>query len=149
MVAENNEDVMPFWYIPNWVAYTSLSFFIFTTLFCLCSGVFVFQYRNRPIVAMGQPIFIYQLIFGAILVSSTLLFKSIIVIGNLDETGLDICCNLMVWVAWIGLLLILTVLFCKTYRVYKVMVRTSIRKILTYSRQSLFLLPPPADDFPN
>jgi hypothetical protein len=123
MVADNNEDVMPFWYPPNWVAYTSLSFFILITLFCLGSGIFVYKFRNRPIVAMGQPVFLYQLIFGAILLSSTLLFNAIIAIGNLDQTGLDICCNLAIWVSWIGGILALTVLFCKTYRVYKVMVR--------------------------
>ena len=76
----------------------------------------------------------YQLCFGGILTISTLIPFLIVHTSartaaaeeTTKHTGLNICCNLATFLAYTGWIVILSVLFCKTYRAYQV---TRIRRL--------------------
>ena len=53
-------------------------------LFCLGSCIFVYWYRKTVIVALGQPVYLYQLCLGGILIVSPII-SMIIFISNMHE----------------------------------------------------------------
>ncbi|OEU23285.1 hypothetical protein FRACYDRAFT_233458 [Fragilariopsis cylindrus CCMP1102] len=95
------------------------------------SWAFVFYYQNKPIVAMGQPTFLYNLCFGALLPQIGIVFGVVFTFLSMGENGiitedsktgiiLNVCCNFAVWLCFLGYIVIYTVLLCKIYRIMKI-----------------------------
>jgi hypothetical protein len=114
------------WYdMPIWLLSINLVLPILAVIYGVLSWIFVSKYKNKPIVAMGQPTFLYSICAGAILIASCMLFNIPVVVngiirggdGSVTSIGLDVCCNLMVWASYLGYYFVYTALLCKMYRI--------------------------------
>lgn len=127
MSSEGEDGVM---LLSPWVYSVSLVLILVATICCIGSWVLVFYYRKKPIVAMGQPEFLYNICFGVLLQPISLALQITVVFRDYDEKGiisqdtktgiiLEVCCNFSVWLNYIGYSVILTALLCKIYRIQK------------------------------
>ena len=123
MVDDDNNNVIDF---PKWLQYTAMILTLVAIVFCAVSWLFVYYYQKKPIVAMGQTVFLYNVCFGAMIVaSSNLFYLPVIMIDYTRITPdmkmtLNICCNLAIWFAFMGILVLYTALLCKMYRTMKI-----------------------------
>jgi hypothetical protein len=110
---------------PVWLLSISLVLPILAVIYGMLPWIFVFKYRNKPIVAMGQPEFLYNICAGAILIASCMLFNMPAIVYNHDDGGVitsigwDVCCNFLVWMGYLGyyFMYTYTALVCKMYRI--------------------------------
>ena len=123
---------------------TTTSTFIWVTSFCaVLSGlallytvtlwILIYTYRQKPIVAMSQPVFLYNICGGSLLIVLSMI-ANICVLANselysIDDNGVTtttstmsnlsllILCDIHSWAVTIGLALVFTALLCKIYRI--------------------------------
>merc|ERR1740130_1896153 len=80
---------------------------------------------------MGQPTFLYNLCFGALLPPIAQAFGGAVTFFSTGENGiipvdsktgiiLNVCCNFAVWLNYLGFFVIYTALLCKIYRIMKI-----------------------------
>ena len=117
-------DGYPSWKAPKWFKAISILLVVLPICVVVASWIFVYWFRKTPIVAMGQPEFLYMICFGATLMSASSIFWVFVLVFDEDEfgetiseeehaIGLDISCNLFVWFAAIGITITSTALLCK------------------------------------
>ena len=97
------------WFNAPWIFYISW-ILVFGSIVCsVGSWIFVFCYRKKPIVKIGQPEFLYSLCFGSLLISIGLVF--LLAVSFFDaknettshpvdsKTGIifNVCCNMWGW----------------------------------------------------
>ena len=118
--------------VPTWLVSINSVLVVVATLCIVASWIFVYCFRNRPIVAMGQPLMLAVLCFGALLITVGMIFQVVLWFdaGSKDTIDLDICCSLIIWLQYIGNIIILTILLCKLYRTFKVVQFRRGQKIL-------------------
>ncbi|OEU10319.1 hypothetical protein FRACYDRAFT_247284 [Fragilariopsis cylindrus CCMP1102] len=118
-------------YVAPWAYFISIILIVVAIICTVGSWAFVFYYQNKPIVAMGQPTFLYNLCFGALLPPIAQAFGGAVTFFSTGENGiipvdsktgiiLNVCCNFAVWLIYLGYIVIYTVLLCKIYRIMKV-----------------------------
>ena len=123
---------------------TTTSTFIWVTSLCaVLSGLallytvtlwsLIYMYRQKPIVAMSQPVFLYNICGGSLLIVLSMI-ANICVLANselysIDDNGVTtttstmsnlsllILCDIHSWAVTIGLALVFTALLCKIYRI--------------------------------
>mmetsp|Transcript_50573 Transcript_50573/g.56443 ORF Transcript_50573/g.56443 Transcript_50573/m.56443 type:complete len:321 (-) Transcript_50573:280-1242(-) len=123
----------PVWYIPPWIYSISIILIVVAVICCIGSWVFVFYFRKKPLVAMGQPEFLYNLCFGALLLQLSQVFLIIVTHADHDKNGkmldltnskistfLNVCCNFATWFIYMGFFVVYTALLCKMYRIMKI-----------------------------
>jgi len=124
-------------YVPTWIYLIDIILIAAGIVCSVGSWVFVFYYRKKPIVAMGQPTFLYSLCFGALLLPIAIAFGlavsffdsnnddenngTIIPVNSKTSSGtiFNVCCNFVAWLHYIGIIVIYTALLCKIYRIMK------------------------------
>jgi len=115
-------------YFPKWLIPTGFTLVMLAIIFCAGSWIFVYYYRNRPIIAMGQPEFLYSVCFGAILILIGQAFYLAVPIIDKDADGeiitestigLNLLCQLFGWFMILGDIVTYTALLCKMYRTMK------------------------------
>jgi len=116
----------------TWFYWIIIILIVVAIICSLGSWTFVFYYRNKPIVAMGQPTFLYNLCFGSLLLPISSVLQVVVSFLDYDENGkiipadsktgiiLNVCCNSAVWLTYIGFTVIYTALLCKIYRIMKI-----------------------------
>jgi len=121
---KNNEDPIAIVYhqIPVWLLSVWVVFPVLAIMVIVIAWIFVYTYRNKPIVAMSQPEFLYNICVGALLIASHMLFYLPVALSNNHDTdikplGLHVCCNLSLWSWYIGYILVDSALLCKIYRI--------------------------------
>jgi hypothetical protein len=116
------------YHLPIWI-YCILWFLILLAIVCsVGSWAFVYRYRNKPIVAMGQPPFMYTLCFGSMLLPIALaLYLGVQLSDDDKKNGLfpigmveNFFCHIMMWLNYGGHLVIYSALLCKIYRIMKI-----------------------------
>ena len=118
-------------YVAPWIFLICIILIVAAIICSVGSCAFVFYYQDKPIVAMGQPTFLYYLCFGALLLQIGIAFGVVVTFFSKGEdeiipvdskTGiiLSVCCNFAVWLIYLGYIVIYTALLCKIYRIMKV-----------------------------
>ncbi|OEU08039.1 hypothetical protein FRACYDRAFT_250261 [Fragilariopsis cylindrus CCMP1102] len=118
-------------YVAPWIFLICIILIVAAIICCVGSCAFVFYYQNKPIVAMGQPTFLYNLCFGALLLAIGMAFGVVVIFFSKGENGiipvdsktgiiLYVCCSFEVWLIYLGYIVIYTVLLCKIYRIMKI-----------------------------
>lgn len=136
MADEDNNVIV----IPKYLQYTLMILTIVVILFCAVSWLFVYCYKKKPIVAMGQAVFLYNVCFGAMIVVSSNLFYLPVIMVDYNRitpdlnTALDVCCNSAIWFAFMGILVLYTALLCKMYRTMKITQQPLRRGLLVLPR---------------
>jgi len=130
MVAdEGGEDII--YDVPVWIYLINIILIVSAMICSIGAWVFVYRYRKKPIVAMGQPEFMCNLCFGALLLPIGLVFSLSVAFFNHNENGvipiesnigifLNVCCNAVEWLMVLGFFIIYSSLLCKIYRIMKI-----------------------------
>ena len=118
------------WLFPPWTYSISLVLVLVSLVCSVGSWIFVFYYRKKRIVSIGQPEFLYNLCLGSLLILiSMVIWLSVTFFEDRNEaipvdsktgTILDVCCNFAGWLSYIGFAVVYTALLCKIYRIMKV-----------------------------
>ena len=125
---ENTGEHLMYYHLPIWI-YCIIGFLTLLAIVCsVGSWAFVYRYRKKPIVAMGQPPFMYTLCFGSLLPLIAMSLYLVVQISYKDEKNVlylsgkveNVCCHFMIWLNYVGLLVIFSALLCKIYRIMKV-----------------------------
>ena len=109
-------------------------------IICIFSMIFVVVYRNKPIVKIGQPPFLFLVSLGSFFISFGLFFQAFDhtdMFGRDDTKKLSVSCVARVWLNKVGSILVYVSLFCKMVRVYK-LTRSFKRGVVTVKH----VLPP-------
>jgi hypothetical protein len=130
MVAdEGGEDII--YDVPVWIYLINIILIVSAMICSIGAWVCVYRYRKKPIVAMGQPEFMCNLCFGALLLPIGLVFSLSVAFFNHNENGvipiesnigifLNVCCNAVEWLMVLGFFIIYSSLLCKIYRIMKI-----------------------------
>ena len=108
-------------YIGNlkWLSYV-LFFLILATVIGLVG--WTWKYKKSRVVSSSQPIFLYLILVGTLMMSATII--TLTIDGQHGEcersTRCDIACNLNVWFLTTGFTLVFTALFSKSWRLNKI-----------------------------
>jgi len=108
------------------VLYTWMSYAIIGTVVNVACLIFLFWFRTKPIVAMGQPSLLAVMCVGSIIfVFGCMLRQSTQLNGeaflNDDNWNWNVPCKLSFWLTSLGTFMVELIIFLKLYRVYKVM----------------------------
>jgi hypothetical protein len=90
-------------------------------LFSLVTAAWVYFHRESRLVKASQPEFLYLLCFGAALVATSLVFLSFDESQGLSEKRLSRMCSAFPWFFVIGYLVMYSALFCKLWRLSKIL----------------------------
>jgi len=106
----------PRWMLIPWCVSIALN-----TLVAVVGLIFVNFFRNKPIVAMGQPPMLSIICLGTLLYTAgdVVLMAASFVTG-LTSQALDRLCSCSEWLHFMGVVTTLTILLCKLYRAHKV-----------------------------
>mmetsp|Transcript_12250 Transcript_12250/g.28740 ORF Transcript_12250/g.28740 Transcript_12250/m.28740 type:complete len:347 (-) Transcript_12250:584-1624(-) len=122
----SEEDMLsvPSFWIPVVVAY--ISYDIISTIVNVGSLIFLYWFRDEPIVAMGQPRLLTVMCFGSFLFSLTLTIGHLNVIGGDSLLGTQevrwySLCRFAKWLWIFSESIVEQIIFWCLYRVYKVM----------------------------
>jgi len=107
---------------------TGLAFFYTVTLWIL-----IYMYRQKPIVAMSQPEFLYNICGGSLLIVLSMIANicvlasrehdsiddngTAIIASTMSDLKINIFCGFYWWAYYIGIALVYTALLCKIYRI--------------------------------
>jgi len=69
---------------------------------------------------MGQPPLLMVMCLGSLLIVASMACRVAVLYGTERTPALDVVCNLIDWLWYLGVFTILTILICKLYRVHKV-----------------------------
>ena len=137
---------------PAWVLWICMVGVAVTILCSIGSIVFVYIFRNRPIVAMGQPQFLYVLLFGSILIPISSIFVFIVKFSHqysvddddnneaAENTDIyfNVCCNFATWFYYTGIIIMYGCLLCKIYRIMKLTSQPLRRGLKVLPRHALW-----------
>ena len=137
---------------PAWVLWICMVGVAVTILCSIGSIVFVYIFRNRPIVAMGQPQFLYVLLFGSILIPISSIFVFIVKFSHqysVDDDDnneaaantdiyFNVCCNFATWFYYTGIIIMYGCLLCKIYRIMKLTSQPLRRGLKVLPRHALW-----------
>jgi len=129
-----------------WAFGLILTFLVFAI--SISSLVFLLRFRNKRIVAMGQPRLLMILCLGSMMIGTSMaLYTALYSPADVEESNvvdvvvqsnesdaflnMDVMCNAGLWFWYMGMVTIMTILFCKLYRVHKVMRFRRRQTILT------------------
>ena len=103
----------------KYVGYVALGIVLMTSLVCI---IWTIKYRNNMVVKASQPIFLQLVVYGIIILSSTIIPLSYDTIDSNDEIddvwAVGVCMS-QPWLAFTGFTVIFAALFSKTWRVNK------------------------------
>jgi hypothetical protein len=142
---ENEGENLIYYHLPIWI-YCTLGFLTFLAIVCsVGSWAFVYRYRKKPIVAIGQPPFMYTLCFGSILLPIALTLYLGVQLTHDDEKNRlflfgkveNVCCHMTTWLNYLGLLVIYSALLCKIYRIMQVTQQPLRRGLTILPRHAL------------
>jgi hypothetical protein len=88
---------------------------------CFLSLLFVYLNRKNRVIAVAQPPFLYLICFGSLLLSVPLYFLALDEAAGLSTKQLSGFCVAGVWLRYTGFIVIYMSMFCKLWRVYRVM----------------------------
>jgi hypothetical protein len=108
---------------------------ILASLFCT---FFVFRFRRKTVIKMAQPEFLYLISNGCALISSAVIPMSLQ--EPIPLRGLDISCMSPLYLFSMGFVLSFSALFCKTWRINRLIHSASRFKRVTLKFQD-FLVP--------
>jgi hypothetical protein len=78
----------------------------FANAFALGSGIFFYAYRKNRIVAAGQPPFLYMVVFGAMLIASSVYFTANDESSGRTIDALNRSCIASTWFTYMGIVII-------------------------------------------
>lgn len=89
--------------------------------FIVASWIFVWYFRKKPIVAMGQPRLLSMICFGTLLVQISIMMEVTVSFQEINPAiDSNKVCRASSWLLTLGLVTVQTMLLCKLYRVHKV-----------------------------
>ena len=97
------------------------TFFGLIVAYVVTSMVFVAAFRNASAVRQGQPIFLLLILIGCLMLSMGMLTLSFDEDDGISTVGLSAMCLSTLWLLVLGYILIYAALFCKLYRINKVL----------------------------
>ncbi len=99
-----------------------LSLFLYVMIICaiFACGFWTWKNRESPVVKASQPIFLWIILGGTFSLSTTIIPLSIDD-GNTTKTVCDMACRTLYWFPSIGVTLIFTGLFAKSWRLNKIL----------------------------
>jgi len=119
--------------IPGGMKIVSYLMFIINMASCVFCGLWVFLHRKEKIVKNTQPLFLYILLFGCMLSSSTIIPMGQENTDGKDLSGVNTACAIFPWLYSIGFCVTFGSLFAKILRVYKIFQNASQMKRVTVS----------------
>jgi hypothetical protein len=141
---EGEGEPLNYYHLPTWIYWILWVLILLAIISSVGSWAFVYRYRKKPIVAMSQPTFMYNLCFGSLLLPiSLVLYMSVQLSG--DRSGIfpigrveNVCCHFMMWLYYLGLFVIYSALLCKIYRIMKVTQQPLRRGLKILPRHALW-----------
>ena len=103
----------------KYIGYVALGIVLMTSLVCI---IWTFKYRNNMVVKASQPIFLLLLVYGIIILSSTIIplsYDAIESNDEIDDVWAVAVCMSQPWLAFTGFTVIFAALFSKAWRVNK------------------------------
>ena len=143
-----NEDYYAATFI--WVHVVAFLLLVVAVLCVVGSWLFVYYYRKQPIVAMSQPIFLYYLCFGALLLPLSYMCGIIPSLSNLGRGGGGsgnggstrirdhVWCNIAGWLGIMSIMIVFSALLCKVYRVKKIAIDAPLQRGLKVLPKHVF-----------
>ncbi|KAG7349886.1 7 transmembrane sweet-taste receptor of 3 GCPR [Nitzschia inconspicua] len=100
----------------------AFSFVLYSILLLLTLGCvgWTWYYRKTRVVMASQPFFLNLLCVGIVLVASTIV-TMVIDHRSYSLSGNSVACNATIWLAALGLGIVFSALFAKTYRINRIM----------------------------
>jgi hypothetical protein len=150
MATDEGEDISkPLYGTPVWAYLIGIILIVSAIVCSIGAWVFVYHYRNKPIVAIGQPEFMYNLCFGALLLPIGLVFLLCVELVDHNEDGvipidsnmgifLNVCCNAVEWLIVLGFCIIYSSLLCKIFRIMKITQQPLRRGLKILPRHALW-----------
>lgn len=105
--------------------YVMCATIILTSITCFA---WTFRRRERRVIKAAQPVFLFILASGALLMGSAIIPLGLQEPG-VSHAGLDVACNLTPWLITVGFSLMFSALFAKEIRIAKLMLNKDIRRI--------------------
>lgn len=99
-----------------------LSLSIILCVMCLFIGIIIFIYRKSKIIKSASPSFLYYILFSLILLSLT---------GNVFSyrPSEEYICAFRVWFTSVSMTLLLSVIFCKAWRIHKLFNNRELQRV--------------------
>jgi len=108
-------------YLSSWVRALGFFFMGFTWLISLVCSVGIYVYRKKNAVRAGQPFFLQLICVSSVVMSTAILTLSFDEGSGWSNNSLNVACTLTPWFFILGQLLLISALFCKLWRINKVM----------------------------
>lgn len=101
---------------PTTMKVIALFFSAFSMLLAIGFGLWTLRHRSTRVVKASQPFFLFLILFGVIMVASSIIPYSMDD-STLSESACDKACTAIFWLLFPGLSIIFSALFTKTYRI--------------------------------
>jgi hypothetical protein len=108
-------------YLSNGIQMAGFVLAALALMLVIASGIWVFLLRQTRLVKASQPTFLYLLCFGAALVAPSVVFISFDEDKGVSEQVLSSLCSAFPWCFVIGFLTMYCALFCKLWRLNKLL----------------------------
>lgn len=109
---------------PGWLLPFFITLSVVIAFSSLSSLVFLYCFRKNTIVAMGQPPMLAIICVGALMVSLSIAFYALVMFtepGSKSDAEMLAYCSCNMWLEYMGVTIMTTVLIYKLLRVHKVM----------------------------
>jgi gamma-aminobutyric acid type B receptor len=107
--------------IPDSVRFVGCSMAVLVMIISSGWIYWTWRYRNKDVVRSSQPIFLWQLCTGTILIASSIIPMSMQESDSVSQSGLNAACNIIPWLLSIGFVTAWSAIFAKTWRLNRVM----------------------------